>query len=380
MPEIHDAKAFLASGKYVKAETLLSRAQDIAKYAVGEKSLPYAELVALNARCKFFQSKFLESANFCQQAMQTYLKLAEFSSMRDILPLYTLAVLRLPHSTEKNSFFAFTRGIGVTADPALNVTVSTCKIQLISVCYHDERLKNMNTAMEALEHEISGLIASTELDDLPQDSLIVSRWHLTVGRWYQSLYDMRRDEETHKKALQAYTFVSSASAGLKSKPTSQNEGQSNSEGGSVDMKDKNDDREFQLVRADALLGLGDLARIQEKWEEADEHYKVAIDITDRFFDRDSTRVRHIMEREAVVQFNLKRWLHSEGLLRRLLDYYTEHKPLNGDTCQRGQYECLSTYIQLLEARGRGSEVATLKTQIQAITTILPPPAFDPYAF
>lgn len=209
--------------------------------------------------------------------------------------------------------------------------------------------------MESVEKEVAELTKHAELATLDATSALVCMWRLAVARWKTTLYDVRKEEKMKTEAVEAYTEALQASPAT--------------------------ERLAALVRADAYLGLGDLAQMDKQWIEADEYYKKAVEITDNYFDRDSQRVRRVIEREAVVQYHLQRWIHAEGLLRRLMDYYSEHaKPLSSGICPQSQYDCCSAYVKMMETRGRGSEVATLKSQLEALSSITPSPTFDPLAF
>lgn len=355
MPEIDEAKALLAQHKFIKAEALVSRALDVAKYAVGEQSLPYAELVELQARCKFGRAVFSESAKLYQACAQSYLRSAKFSDAARALTLFATSVLRIEDTVDVSAFLAFSRGLGTCSDVALNVAIAQVKMQLLSLEYHKLRIKGSHTAMQGVEKEVLALATWDDFATLESTSVLACSWHLSLARWKTTLYDVRREEKTKTEAMEEYTQA------LKAAPA--------------------EDRLAELVRADALLGLGDLARMDKQWLEADEYYKQAVEITDKYFDRDSQRVRRVIEREAVVQYHLQRWIHAEGLLRRLMDYYSEHaKPLTSGICTQAQYDCCMAYAKMMETRGRGSEVATLKTQLEALSTVTPTPTFDAYAF
>jgi tetratricopeptide (TPR) repeat protein len=357
LPEIHEARSLLAQDKFIKAEALVNRAQEIAKYAVGENSVPYAELVELNARCKFGRNLFSDSASLFLSALQIYFQNSKSDACLRVLPQLVASVLRVEDTVDLSRYFTFARNLPHSPEPTLNLTIFLAKLQLLSVEYHRCRIKSAHTAMHAIDQELASEIAKVDLSALPNGSMLTYRWHLSVGRWYQTIYDLRREESQRQSAVESYNAALKAEA--------------------VTDEEK---RTASLIRADALLGLGDLARIAEKWEEADEYYKKAVDITDQFFDRDSQRVRRVIEREAVVQFHLRRWLHAEGLMRRLIDYYNDHQPLNGSSCPQAQYDCLQAYVKLLESRGRGSEVAALKAKLGAVESITPSSSFDPYAF
>ena len=355
LPEIEEAKVLLAQNKFVKAESLVLRALEVAKYAVGEHSLPYAELLELQARCKFGRGSFSESAKLYQTCAQSFLRNARFSDASRVLMLFATSVLRIEDSVDVSAFLAFSRGVGYSGDVSLNVTISQVKLQLLSLEYHKLRIKGSNTAMQGIEKEISDLVSRLILTSLDSSSSLVCLWHLSVGRWKQTIYDVRREEKVKQEAVEAYNEAMKVSGA--------------------------EERQAELIRADALLGLGDLARLDKQWIEADEYYKKSVELTDKYFDRDSQRVRRVIEREAVVQYHLQRWIHAEGLLRRLMDYYTEHtKPMEAGIWTQAQYECCASYVKMMETRGRGSEVSTLKLQVAAINTIIPTPTFDPYAF
>jgi tetratricopeptide (TPR) repeat protein len=236
------------------------------------------------------------------------------------------------------------------------LAISQTILKLLSVEYHKYRLEGDHTQMQRTEDVALAEIARVDLSGLPSHSVEAAGWNLVVGRWYFTLYEQRKEEKTLEQARKSFAEASK-----------------------VALVDGADARLVDLIKADALLGLGDLARLSSKWEEADEHYKIAVDLTDKHFDRDSQRVRRVIEREAIVQYHMKRWLHAEGLLRRLLDYYNEHSPI-GESLPQAQAECMNNYVKMMESRGRGSETESLKAKLSSVQTILPYPTFDPYAF
>lgn len=354
MPELVEAKALLAEDKFAKAEPLVSRALEIAKYALGEHSLPYIEIVELQARCKFGRGQFSESAKLYHMCAQTYLRNSSFEEATRSLTRLSNSVLRLDDHENVSAILEFGRNIAHTGDVALNITISTVKMELLSVEYQRARIKKEEARVQALEKEFFELAKSVDFATLDEGSNVVCGWWLAVARWKQTIYDTKRDEKVKQEAIEAYNSALKASA--------------------------KDDREAELIRADAQLGLGDLARLDKKWTDADEYYKKAVEATDKYFDRDSPRVRRVIEREALVQYHLNRWLHAEGLLRRLMDYYNEHtNALSTGICPRAQYDCCEAFVAMLENRGRTTEAQTIKTRLSAVTTILPTPIFDPLA-
>lgn len=354
MPEIHEARSLLAQAKYAKADTQLARALDIAKFAVGEQSTSFAELLELKAHCKFGVSRYNESASIYQQCLTTFLKASKFDDSRRILARYVASILRLGPLGDLGASISFVRSLSSTPNHPLNLEIILAKLQILSIEYHKMRMEEANTSMAALEKEIQTLINSVEKEPHPSGNVDAFLWQLSLGRWYQTLYDLRREETTHDQAKKAYEAALEVS-------------------GPQRLED--------LIRADALLGLGDLARLSSKWEEAHDFYNKAVDLTDKYFDRDSTRVRHVIEREAIIQYELKRWIHAEGLLRRLIDYYNSYRPISEEGhCPQLQFECMQSYVKMMESRGRTGEAAVVRAQLDKIKIVIPALTYDPHAF
>lgn len=355
LPEIAEAKSFLGQGKFVRAEPLLIRALEIAKYAVGEQSTPYNELSDLLAGCKFERQLYIDAAKLYQTVAAHYLKNNSYEAAQRAISRYSTSFLRAEDATLATNGLAFVRKLSVppSAPADLATTIGLAGLYVRSVEYHKLRLACNNSAMESLQNEIDVLVDEVGKGVHGAESIASASWHLAVGRWNQTLFEIRHEEARSQTAVDAYEKASKV-------------------GALAPLRDSD------LVRADALLGLGDLARIAGKWEAADDYYKKAVELTDKHLDRDSPRVRRVIEREAQVQYHIKRWLHAEGLLRRLLDYYQEFHPLQ-DPAPQAQVECMRCYVSMMEARGRGSEVANLKTQLESIKTITPYPTFDPFA-
>lgn len=354
LPEIHEARALLAQAKYAKADTQLERALEIAKFAVGEQSTAFAGLLELKADCKFGIGRYSESASLYQQCLSTFLKASKFDDARRVLQRYVASVLRMGSLVDISKHISFARSLGSTSNHALTLEILLAKLQILSLEYHQMRMEQANTAMETLEKEIGALVTSVEKEPHPTGNVDAFLWQLSLGRWYQTLYDLRREDSMHDLAKQAYEEA---------------------------LKVSGPKRLEDLIRADALLGLGDLARLSSKWEEAHDYYNKSVDLTDQYFDRDSTRVRHVIEREAVIQFQLKRWIHAEGLLRRLIDYYNSYRPITEDgTCSQLQFECMESYVKMMDSRGRTGEAAVVRTQLDKVKTIIPSTTYDPNAF
>lgn len=354
LPEIHEARALLAQNKFSRAEAQLERALDIAKYAVGESSPAFADLLELKANCKFGVGRYKESASLSQRCLAIYLKASKFDDSRRALSLFTQSVLRLGPLEDNRAYIDFARSLSPTPNHTLNLEMTLAKLQILSLDYLNYRMEEAKTSMETVEKEIESLITSVEKEPHPSGNVDAFLWQLSIGRWYQTLFDLRKEDDTLNLAKSAYEEA---------------------------LKVSGPKRLEDLIRADALLGLGDLARLGSKWEEADEYYKKAVDLTDNHFDRDSTRVRHVIEREAIIQFQLKRWIHAEGLLRRLIDYYNTHKPFGEDgLCPKLQHECMESYVKMMESRGRTGEAAIVREQLNKVKKVIPATTFDPTAF
>lgn len=354
MPEIHEARALLAQSKFAKAATQLDRALEIAKYAVGEQSYQYAELVELKADCKFSLSNFGESAPLFLRCIQSYMKSSKIDDTRRVIGNFVASVLKAGESIDLKPFFAWARSAKPTSHQTLDREISIAKLQILSLDHHKKRLEKSEEAMRAVEEEIKEVIESVPKEAHVSDNVDVYMWSLCVGRWYQTLFELRGEQSSADLAKEAYEEA---------------------------LKVSGPKRVENLVKADALLGLGDMARLASNWEEADEYYKKSIDLTDQHFDRDSQRVRHVIEREAIIQFHLKRWIHAEGLLRRLIDYYHENKSISeSGSIRQVQHECMQSYVKMMESRGRTGEAAQVKSLLDKVTTVVPSTTFDPYAF
>lgn len=139
------------------------------------------------------------------------------------------------------------------------------------------------------------------------------------------------------------------------------------------MDPKSLDAKMELLLAECLVNLGYDHYLQEKYVSSEEFYRRAVDLTDRYFDRDDARVRRVIERVALTQCSLIKWLQAEGLLRRLLEYYETLPVENLNTIN---VECMKAYCQMMNTRGRGNEARNAEALIEKVTNPKPIPPFD----
>lgn len=339
LPEIDQAEALIKEGKYLKAESLVQRAQDICKYACGDESVELAQLASMRSYCLFHLGKYPLACEQLKNYLQIVLKRDKSKINFDVMiNIYKVFSLMNQLSEGIDVVDNILKHVDQPDIQTLSHTLKGILITLQQYKSGHEDKTQIETQFE-LAKVAGASLGPQSIEKLFLNLVLASLEHRDKNiQKAQSLY-----EEVIDNSGDVSNFLDSV----------------------------------QLIVADAHLGLADILYEQTDYKGAENHIRKSVELTDKYFDRDHSRVRRVVESAALIESKLLKWLQAEGILRRLLDYYQNLGP---NDFTKPQVQCLEAYCIMMEARGRGNEVLSIRKRISEITNPTERLPFDENCF
>ncbi|XP_049849657.1 uncharacterized protein LOC126319969 isoform X2 [Schistocerca gregaria] len=349
LPEVATALGLVDQGKHVQAEPFILRALAVCENCLGEHSAEYAELSFLMACVKFHTNKIKDTIFLLRRLGEKHLQDKNAERLEKCIFNISLCALKVtePNVALVGDALQFVESAQTEAaiSPVLLDLCYSTQLKLRAHKYYLETIAGKHSASSSTLLEISTVIesATEALKAVADKRPVKAEWTLTYARW---LLFYEKDEKLLNVTKELFLHI---------------------------LATQKEALHQELLHADALLGLGELEIRRKQWDSADEYLRKVLEITDKYKDRDALRVRKIVGLEAIVQFRQGRWIYAEGLLRRLINQYTDAPDRR---LTQSEAECVKYYFELMKSRG-DDEVTRQRLQLN---NVVPDPPFDADAF
>lgn len=370
MPEIEESKILIKEAKYAKAEPLLQRSLEIAEFAIGKDDVEYKKLVEMLLECYYKMHRNYLAVNLFGKVIVNYIESDEKKAQLLIMQ-FSNSFLKIDYdelkSKETQDYLESLKKLTKSPDLVIQIYTFQIKITTLKMVYFDNNQDisqddKLTRRLELFKQINTFFQDANSLVDQITDNFVKSQWDLTIARCWYYYYSQVADKVAHDEILQSKKKLLAALETLQQPVLSHF-------------------IEPDLVKSDIFLALGEIESYFKNWHESETFLNKSIDLADRHFDRDSQRVRKIIEKMALVQFHLNRWIHAEGLLRRLINYYLENNiPNQQGFIEKSQFDCMKSYCDMMDIRGRGNESENIKRLLDSVTFIKSCAPFDSDAF